>query len=281
MRVNRRFAALVIPLSVALIGCSAEEQPTASVESAASKSPEAKKTEPAKPVTPEEFLDRAEQAMAAEGGWTFAVKGSEDLVFQGQASTASYKATAERTQDPSAPSALHSSGSVLSKGKRKPEEIFVIDGTAYVKEGNDAWKRGPASAPDMQNKVEDPVAALAEFRTYVQEGDDVTLTKAGGKVKLQVRSGSRKLSQKAMRELKPTLKQLQKAGVSATEDQLTLSRVEETLILDPATYRVESHRFRFGFLIPYGGQDITYSQDVTEEIRGVFDGDIELPASIG
>lgn len=282
MRMHRRLAALVIPLSIALIGCSAEEQPTASVESAASKSPAVEKTEPAKPVTPGEFLDRAEQAMAAEGGWTFGVKGSEDLVFQGQASTASYEATAERTQDPSAPSALHSSGSVLSKGKRKPEEIFVIDGTAYVKEGTDAWKRGPASDPDMQNKVEDPVAALAEFRTYVQEsGGNVTLTKAGGKVELQVRSKSRKLSQKAMRELKPTLRQLQKAGVSATEDQLTLSRVEETLILDPATYRVESHRFRFGFLIPYGGQDITYGQDVTEEIRGVFDGDIELPAGIG
>jgi hypothetical protein len=119
-------------------------------------------------------------------------------------------------------------------------------------------------------------------------GDDVTLTKERGKVRLQVRTGSRKLSEvrdrsfaeKAVRELKPTLKQLQKAGVSASEDQLTLSRLEETLILDSETYRVESHRFRFGFLIPYGGQDITYGQDVNEENRGVFDGDIELPAGV-
>lgn len=286
MRVNYRLAALTIPLSLSLIGCSAEGEPTESVESAGSTSPEVKKTEPAKPVTAEDFLDRAEEAMAAQGGWTFAVKGSESLVFQGQASTASYKATVRRTQDPEA---FHSSGAVISKGKRKPEEIFVVGGTQYVKAGRDAWKRGPVSDPDMKNKVEDPMAAIGEFRKYVQEsGDDVTLTKEGGKVRLQVRSGSRKLSEvrdrafaeKAVRELKPTLKQLQKAGVSATEDQLTLSQLEETLILDPETYRVESHRFRFGFLIPYGGQGITYGQDVNEENRGVFHGDIELPAGV-
>ncbi|MFF3248984.1 hypothetical protein ACFYWY_35865 [Streptomyces sp. NPDC002870] len=286
MRVNYRLAALIIPLSLSLIGCSAEGEPTESVQAAGSTSPEVKKTEPAKPVTAEDFLDRAEEAMAAQGGWTFAVKGSESLVFQGQASTASYKATVRRTQDPEA---FHSSGAVISKGKRKPEEIFVVGGTQYVKEGRDAWKRGPVSDPDMKNKVEDPMAAIGEFRKYVQEsGDDVTLTKEEGKVRLQVRSGSRKLSEvrdrafaeKAVRELKPTLKQLQKAGVSATEDQLTLSQLEETLILDPETYRVESHRFRFGFLIPYGGQGITYGQDVNEENRGVFHGDIELPAGV-
>jgi hypothetical protein len=286
MRVNYRLAALIIPLSVSLIGCSAEGEPTESVESAESTSPEVMKTEPAKPVTAEDFLDRAEEAMAAQGGWTFAVKGSESLVFQGQTSAASYESTVRRTQ---APAAFHSSGSVISKGKRKPEEIFVIGGTQYVKEGGDAWKHGPVSDPDMKNKVEDPVAVIGEFRKYVQEsGDDVTLTKERGKVRLQVRTGSRKLSEvrdrsfaeKAVRELKPTLKQLQKAGVSASEDQLTLSRLEETLILDSETYRVESHRFRFGFLIPYGGQDITYGQDVNEENRGVFDGHIELPAGV-
>ncbi|NUK08931.1 hypothetical protein HRW18_13095 [Streptomyces lunaelactis] len=284
MRVSYRCAALSVPLSLSLIGCSAEGEPAVSVESAVSASPEAEKTEPAKPVTAEDFLDRAQEAMAAEGGWTFGVKGSESLVLQGQTSTASYEAALRRTQDPDA---LHSSGTVVSKGKRKPEEIFVIDGTAYVKEGGDAWKHGPVSDPDMKNKVEDPMAAMGEFRKYVREsGDDVTLTKAGGRIRLQVRSGPRKLPEvrdrafveKAVREFGPTLKQLQKAGVSATEDQLTLSQLEETLILDPETYRVESHRFRFGFLIPYGGQDITFGQDVNEENRGVFEGDIELPA---
>lgn len=286
MRVNYRFAALVVPLALSMAGCSSEVEPAKSVGADGSTSPEVKKSEPAKPVTAEDFLDRAEEAMAAEGGWTFAVKGAENLVFQGRASTASYQATIRRTQDPAA---IHSSGSVVSKGKRKPEEIFVIDGTEYVNEGRGSWKHGPVSDPDMKNKVEDPVAAIAEFRKYVQEsGDDVTLTKEGGKVRLQVRSGSQKLSevrdrafvQKAIRELNPTLKQLQKAGVSATEDQLTLSRLEETLTLDRETYRVESHRFRFGFLIPYGGQDITFGQDVNEENRGVFVGVIELPAGV-
>lgn len=286
MRVHFRFAALAIPLSVSLIGCAAEEKPAESAESVDSKNSEAKKEQPSKPETPEEFLERAEEAMAAEGGWTFAVQGKENLVLQGQESVASYRSMVRRTQDPEA---LHSKGTIISKGVSKPEEIFVVDGMGYVKEGSADWKRESVSSPEMKNKVEDPVAAIEAFRAYAKEsGDEVTLTERGGEAQLQVRTPSRKLSevqdraivQKAVRELNPTLKKLQQAGVSVTEDELTLSRLEETLILDAKTYRIKTHRFQFGFLIPFGGQNITYGQDVKEENRGVFDGGIKLPASV-
>ncbi|WP_309484430.1 DUF6612 family protein [Streptomyces himalayensis] len=245
-----------------------------------------KKEQP--PETPEEFLDRAEEAMAAEKGWTFAVRGRERLVLQGQTNGASYESTVRLTQDPKA---FHSTGATTSsKGVRKAEEIFVVDGTGYVKEGTGAWKQEPASEPEMKNKVEDPLSAIEEFRSYVTEsGGDVTLTRQGGQVRLQVSVSSRKLPQvrerayveKAMRELNPTLKQLQNAGVSATEDQLTLSSLKETMILDADSYRITSHRFQFGFLIPYGAQNITFAQDVSESNKGVFEGSIELPAGVG
>ncbi|WP_232789685.1 hypothetical protein [Streptomyces jeddahensis] len=225
--------------------------------------------------------------MAAEKGWTFAVRGQESLVLQGQASGASYASTVRRTL---APDAFQSTGTITtSKGVRKPEEIFVLDGTGYVKEGTAGWKEQPASDPDMQNKVEDPMAAIEEFRSYVKEsGGDVTLTRKGGEVRLQVSVSSRKLPQvrdrayvkAAVRELNPTLKQLRSAGVSATEDQLTLSSLKQTLVVDADTYRITSHRFQFGFLIPYGGQNITYRQDVREENKGVFEGSIELPTGL-
>jgi len=39
---------------------------------------------------------------------------------------------------------------------------------------------------------------------------------------------------------------------------------------------VRASRFACSFLIPYQGRTIAYSQDVREENRGVFDGDIRL-----
>ncbi|MGW1028840.1 hypothetical protein ACWD4J_35050 [Streptomyces sp. NPDC002577] len=262
--------------------------PVASAKATAGAAGVKKQPSPKPPETPQEFLDRAEEAMAAGKGWTFAVRGKESLVLQGQQSGASYESTVRRTLVPD--DAFHSTGTTTtSKGARKPEEIFVLDGTGYVKEGTAGWKKQPASDPEMENKVEDPLAAIGEFRSYLKEsGGDVTLTRNGGEVTLQVSMSSRKLPQvqdrayvkAAVRELNPTLKQLRSAGVSATDDQLTLSSLKQTLVLDAATYRITSHRFQFGFLIPYGGQNITYAQDVREENKGVFDGSIKPPADV-
>ncbi|WP_329124661.1 hypothetical protein [Streptomyces sp. NBC_01465] len=189
-----------------------------------------------------------------------------------------------RTQEPLA---LHASGATLSKGRSKPEQIYAIGGEVYVRAGSAAWKRGPASDPEMQNKVEDLVAATAEFVQYAdQDAHAVQLTKSAGTVQLRVHVASQKLSavrdrpyvKKAVRELRPILEQLRNAGVAAAENQLTLDRLEETLVLNPTTYRVISHRFRFTFLIPYNGRSITYSQDVTEGSLETFSGEIALPA---
>jgi hypothetical protein len=56
----------------------------------------------------------------------------------------------------------------------KPEEIYVADGTAYVRKGTAAWEHGPLTDPEFADKVEDPLAALDAFRGY---GDEVTLAR--------------------------------------------------------------------------------------------------------
>ncbi|MGW0555152.1 hypothetical protein ACWDZ6_13240 [Streptomyces sp. NPDC002926] len=259
-------------------------EPAGAESPAATQSSEA----PAAPEAPEDFLDLADKAMAEEGAWTFSVKGQEGLTLQGRKSAATYRATVRRGMEPEA---LHSQGvSTSSKGTRKNEEIYVVDGTAYLKEGSAPWKNAPTSDPEMQNKVEDPVAAIQEFREYAQAaGDDMTLTRTDGTIQLRVGSGKQKLSalpgrawvKKARREFDPTAEQLRDAGIPVTDAQLTLSGLEEVLVLDARTYRIKSHRFEFGFLVPYaGGQDIRYEQDVRQENQGIFDGKIELPAGV-
>ncbi|MFF8842557.1 DUF6612 family protein [Streptomyces sp. NPDC015127] len=289
MRTRRRTAALVLPLVLALAACGAEEGDAGGAKAPeATPSAEASTKAPETPESPEDFLDLAEKAMADGRAWTFSVTGQEGLTFQGQKSDATYRATVRRGMDPEA---LHSQGvSTSSKGTKRNEEIYVVDDTAYVKEGDAAWKDAPASAPEMRNKIEDPVAVVAEFRAYAQAaGDDVTVTEAGGTVELRVASERQKLSavrdrawaKKAEREFDPTAEQLRKAGVPVNKEQLTLSRLEEVLVLDATTYRIKSHRFAFGFLVPYaGGQDIAYEQDVREENQGASEGTIELPAGL-
>lgn len=137
---------------------------------AASASAAASEKAPVSPETPGDFLDLAEKAMAAQHGWTFAVRGKEGLTLQGQQpSNASYTATVRRTSDPEA---LQSHGVIISsKGQRKPEEVFVVGGKGYVKEGDaGTWKHGALSDPVIANKVEDPVAAVQTFRTYLKQG---------------------------------------------------------------------------------------------------------------
>lgn len=235
------------------------------------------------PRTAAAFLALAKEAMAGEQGWTFAVKGSEELVLQGQKSAATYTATVHRTTGE--PWALHSTGTSRSKGVAKSEEVYVVDGTGYVKEGAAAWTHGPLSDPEFADRAEDPVAALDAFQAYA---DAVSLAESDGRVELRVHATSAALTavrdqevvKKALRELTPTLKQLRAAGVAAPESGITVERVEESLTLDASTYQVTSHTFRCTFLIPYGGQDIRYSQDVTERNDGTFAGAIALPDGV-
>ena len=289
MRSRFRCAALVLPLAFSLAACGAAEE-DGPVEPAGAESPEATQSSeaPAAPESAEDFLDLAEKAMAEEGAWTFSVKGQEGLTLQGRKSAATYRATVRRGMEPEA---LHSQGvSTSSKGTTKNEEIYVVDGTAYLKKGSAPWKAAPTSDPEMQNKVEDAVAAIEEFREYAQAaGDEMTLTKTDGTIQLRVGSDKQKLTavrdrawvKKAQREFDPTAEQLRDAGIPVNDSQLTLSGLEEVLVLDARTYRIKSHRFEFGFLVPYaGGQDITYEQDVRQENQGTFDGKIELPAGV-
>lgn len=62
-----------------------------------------------------------------------------------------------------------------------------------------------------------------------------------------------------------------------SDDQLTLVSLEEELVLDSATHRVLTHWFRFTVRMPYGGDDITYTQEVQETNRGEFKERIERP----
>jgi hypothetical protein len=275
-------------LSLSLTGC-AEDSP-AEDKQAASAKPVESPSKTAEPRTPEEFLTRAREAMSGQKGWTFTVKGTEGLTSQGRQSAATYSATVHRTQQPMA---LHSTGTTYSKGVAKPEEVYVVDGKGYVRRGGSGaqWKSGPLSDPEIAATVEDPIAALDEFRNYAEEEptDGISIRKATDRVQLRATTNSsalpavrdRAVVKKAVRELTPTLDQLRKAGVTASDDQITVERVEEVLTLAPTTYRITSHRFRCTFLIPYGGQSMRYSQDVTEHTQGVFTGTITLPTSVG
>ncbi|MGC9535441.1 hypothetical protein [Streptomyces sp. UG1] len=267
---RRRLVAMtVFAVSVALTGCSTDHAPP-SGPSHPSAAPAAE-PEPA-PETPADFLALAEAAMAAEDGWRFTVRGSEELLLRGQKSGATYSARVHRTTGD--PWALHSTGSIRSsKGVTRSEEIYVVDGTGYVKEGDAAWRHGPLSDPEIADKVEDPVAALDAFGDY---GDAVSLAVSDRRVELRVRTTPAALTavrdqavvRKALRELAPTLEQLRAAGVTAPESGITVERAEESLVLDPSTYQVTSHTFRCVFRIPYGSGAIRYGQDVTERTSG-------------
>ncbi|GGW42967.1 hypothetical protein [Streptomyces xantholiticus] len=278
-----RTVLLALPLALSLAACGAEaEEPAGSGgrEAAAPSSPA--------PESAEDFLDLAEKAMAAESAWTFSVTGEEGLTLQGQKSAATYRGTVRRGMGTAT---LHSQGvSTSSKGKKKSEELYVIGDAGYLKEDGGAWKAVSPADPEMRNKAEDPVSVVDEFRIYAQaSGDDVKVTEAGdGTVELRVASGRQKLSavqdrawaKKAKREFDPTAEQLREAGIAVQDDRLTLSGLEEVLVLDAKTYRIKSHRLDFGFLIPYNGQDITFEQQVGEENQGPYDGKIELPAGV-
>ncbi|MBC2902481.1 hypothetical protein [Streptomyces cupreus] len=221
--------------------------------------------------------------MRGEPGWTFDVEGQEALDLAGGGSEASYRATVRRTGESEA---LHSSGTVVSKGSSTPEEVFVVDGVGYVREGEGAWESGDVSDPEIANKVEDPVAALDVFRAYSKGGERISVAHEGGGITLRVEVPSGKLSDdrpalaKAVREVRPTIEQLREGGVTATDSEIVLTRLADVLVLDQDTYRIKSHRFSFGFTIPYQGQQITYRQEVGEENRGVFTGDITLPDGV-
>lgn len=295
--------ALALGLGLLVTGCSqgGSDDPGASDSTAAAKPAGSAEASPS-PRTPEDYLARAREAMGAQKGWTFSVTGSEGLTSGGQGSTATYKATVDRTggSSTSLSRALHSTGSTTSKGAVKPEEIYVTDGTVHIKKGvGGSWKSGPLSDPEMADAVEDPVAALDEFAGYVNgEGVDggstVTIVKSGGtSVELKASApkgsgGPRELSavrdqgvvKRALRELQPTLDQLRAVGVTVSESAITVERAEEVITLDSTTYRITSHRFRCAFLIPYGGQNMRYSQDVNERTQGEFTGSIVLPAGV-
>ncbi|MFG2555608.1 hypothetical protein ACGFWF_37545 [Streptomyces sp. NPDC048581] len=291
-------AALAVLLAAALTGCADSTDEGRPVESA-QPTPQSPQVAPAEPETePDprtvpEFLARAEAAMAGQKGWTFAVKGREGLVLRGQESAATYTATVRRTTGD--PWALHSTGTTLSKGVSKPEEIYVADGTVYVKKGTAGWEHGPLGAPEFADEVEDPLAALDAFRGY---GDEVTFTAPedgadgqggeDGRVELRVRTAAGPLTgvrdqgvvQKALRELAPTLGQLRAAGVAAPDSAIAVGGVEESLVLDASTYRVTAHTFKCTFLIPHDGQRIRYEQEVTEWTSGAYQGTVVLPEGV-
>jgi hypothetical protein len=282
---------LVLPLALTLAACGAEaDEPAGAGSPDTAAAPSSATPEPPKePESAEDFLDLAQKAMEEESAWTFSVKGEEGLTLQGQQSAATYAGTVRRGMGSAT---LHSQGvSTSSKGKKKTEELYVIGETGYLKEGTADWKAVSPADPEMRNKAEDPIGVVHEFRLYAQApGGDVRVTETdgGGTVELRVASGKQKLSavqhrgwaKKAKREFDPTAAQLRKASIPVDDAQLTLSGLEEVLVLDAKTYRIRSHRLEFGFLIPYNGQDISFEQQVSEENEGPYAGKIELPAGI-
>lgn len=281
-------AALALPVALTLAACGAETDDAKTQEATSPPAREASE-QPQAPESAEDFLDLAEKAMAEEPAWSFSVTGEEGLTLQGQKSAATYEGSLRRA---AGRAALHSQGvSTSSKGTKKTEELYVVDDAGYLKEGTADWRAVSPADPEMRNKVEDPIAVVDEFRMYAQAADGevkVAETEGGDTVELRVVSGRQKLSvvqdrawaKKAEREFDPTAEQLRAAGIPVEDGQLTLSGLEEVLVLDATSYRIESHRLEFGFLIPYNGQDITFEQKVSEANQGPYQGKIELPADV-
>ncbi|MER6622172.1 hypothetical protein [Streptomyces sp. NPDC000931] len=282
-----RAAVLVLPLALALTACGTEpEEPGGTEGSQEAAAPQPSQEAP-RPESAEDFLDLAGKAMADESAWSFSVEGEEGLTLQGQKSAATYEGTVRRA---GGRAALHSQGvSTSSKGAKGTEELYVVEGAGYLKEDAGGWKAVDPTGPEVGNKVEDPVSAVEDFRGYARAAEgDVRVTRAGGTVELRVTSGRQKLSavrdrawaEKARREFEPTAEQLGKAGIPVRDGRLTLSGLEEVLVLDAKTYRIRSHRLDFGFLIPYDGQEVSFEQRVSEKNQGPYAGRIELPAEL-
>ncbi|MEU0370808.1 hypothetical protein ABZ070_11195 [Streptomyces sp. NPDC006283] len=286
----RSAVVLVLPLALTLAACGTEAEPAGAGRQETPSSPSPASSEQAEaPETAEDFLDLAEKAMAEEQAWSFSVKGEEGLTSQGQKSAATYEGSVQRAVGRTA---LHSQGvSTSSKGKKRTEELYVVGEEGRLKEDSAEWKAVSPADPEMRNKADDPIAVIHEFRMYAQAaGGDVKVTEkdGGGTVELRVTSGEQKLSavrqrpwaEKAEREFEPTAEQLRKAGIPVDDARLTLSGLQEVLVLDAKTYRIRSHRLDFGFLIPYNGQDMAFEQQVTMENQGPYDVRIELPADL-
>lgn len=287
-----RASVVLVVAALALSGCSAQHgkrkanarhDSARSAPSSRTSSSGAKARPAPQPKTAAQFLARARQAMRDETGWTFALSGSESVAMRGQApNSATYAATVHRT---TVPVALEQKGTITtSKGERKPELVYVVGGTGYVKEGAEAWKKGPLTDTGIADDVEDPVAELDDFAAYA--GSAKVSRTGGGHVRLQVTASGWQLSaartrpalKRAVREVAPTLAQLRKSGVTATDGQITLRSFTETWDLDAAHgHRVVAHRYAFTFLVPFQGGDITMSQEVRADNRGVFGGSVELP----
>ncbi|MEV0176749.1 hypothetical protein AB0I00_37265 [Streptomyces sp. NPDC050803] len=276
-----RGALTALLVGAALTGCGAEDAP----ESAPTTAPSRQAAPAEQPTTAADFLDLADKAMSAQHGWTFSVRGSEGLDLGAERNSASYEATVRRTTDE--PWALHSTGTSHRPSGDVAEEVYVVDGTGYVKEGSAGWQQGPLSDPEIANKTEDPLAALDAFREY---GDEVTVVRSDGRVELRVRTASsaalpdvrdQGVVEKALREYTPTLEQLRSSGVTADESAITVERAEESVVLDARTHRITAHVFRCTFTVPYGEQTISYSQEVTERNSGPYEGTIALPEAVG
>jgi hypothetical protein len=128
---------------------------------------------------------------------------------------------------------------------------------------------------------------LDAFAAYAKSAKVSRAGSGGNGVRLRVTASGWQLSaarkrpalKKAVREAEPTLAQLRKAGVTATDSQVRLKNFTEIWDLDPAHgYRVTSHRYAFTFRVPFRSGDITVSQEVRAENRGVFTGSVTLPA---
>ncbi|WP_225802066.1 hypothetical protein [Streptomyces sp. NK15101] len=273
----------------AVTGCGSQQDPAPAAGPVKSSAP-ATATPGVPENDPADLLSRARAAMDAGTGWTFAVTGEESLELTGapkeQGSAASYSATVERT---GSPEALHQSGTVLSKGKRKAEEVFAVDGTGYVRKGAPGapWTKGPLTDPEIAAKVEDPLAALASFAAYAERDERIEVTTVGGEIRLRLRIPAAHLADrterpavaKAAREFRPTLDKLRKAGVTAGEERIVLTGLEEVLVLDARTHRMASYRSSFGFAVPHEGRQLRYEQELRADTRGSFTGRIEVPAA--
>ncbi|MFC7441397.1 hypothetical protein [Laceyella putida] len=263
---------LAFTLLFSLSGCSMPWQ---------EEKPVLEKTEPSlRPPTLVEVLELAETTLKRGEGWSFQLKSQEKLTLKQQQTGARFEAKVNVTIDPYA---LSSQGTILSKGKKKAEQLVIIGEKGYLKEGKGPWKTG--TRVQMQTSIEDPTQALVELASVAkQKNAKLKMVESHGytSVTAELAPGQNEgvLWSKARAELEPTLKQLKGLGIRVNPAKISLKSYKREVHIDPKTHVLHAVSTQFVFQLPTATGMIAYQQIQTAEVRGVFKGRITLPAEL-
>lgn len=271
-------------LMVPIAGCTENSQSTSPTNIQAQPTQEKEVA----PSTPAEAFTQAMEKQDQGKGYSFQMKGGETLTLKAsgtnQSSSASYQADVDVLMKPYA---LQSNGTIISKGKRKPEQIYVVGDEVYMKVGKEPWESGLRTSPDFQDVIEDPTQiwdGLTELSdsnpdlfTMKSENNQYVIELTLTNQEFQSLQSSEEVK-KIQTEVASTIKQLKKLGFQVSKKQLKLTSYKQTVVLDQSTLQLKKHSIDFKLSLPAGKQTFTFKQKVEATSTGLYEGEIVVPA---